>query len=128
MIRAELAPSEPPRAPAWARPAALSANIPRPRPSFSPARRCPPSIPSSDPTLLMPAPCAAAVVQNLLNRREDESALRDAVALARPGQALGPAGRVYAAFRTLCGPGDPFRPERLAGVAADLMPPLDLDR
>jgi len=29
---------------------------------------------------------------NPLNRREDESALRDAVALAKPGQALGPAG------------------------------------
>jgi Protein of unknown function (DUF1403) len=32
---------------------------------------------------------------------------------------------VYAAFRTLCGSGDPFRPERLAAVAADLQAPLD---
>ena len=67
------------------------------------------------------------MVQNLLNRREDEAALRDAVALARPGQD-GPAGRVYSAFRTLCGPGDPFRAERLAAVATDLMTPLDLER
>ena len=71
---------------------------------------------------------AAAVAQNLLNRREDEAALRDAVALAKPGQDLGPSGKVYAAFRTLCGPGDPFRPKRLAAVAADLQAPLDLDR
>ncbi len=65
------------------------------------------------------------MAQNLVNRREDEAALRDAVALMRPGEALGPAGRVYAAFRTLCGQGDPFRPERLAAVAADLQAPLD---
>jgi hypothetical protein len=71
---------------------------------------------------------AAAVAQNLLNRGEDETALRDAVALARPGQELGPAGRVYAAFRALVGPGDPRRPERLAAVAADLMAPLDPNR
>ena len=68
------------------------------------------------------------MAQNLLNRREDEAALRDAVALAKPGQDLGPAGKVYAAFRTLCGSGDPFRPKRLAAVAADLQAPLDLDR
>ena len=68
------------------------------------------------------------MAQNLLKRREDEAALRDAVALAKPGQDLGPAGRVYAAFRTLCGPGDPFRPGRLAAVAADLMTPLDEER
>ena len=68
---------------------------------------------------------AAAVVQNLLKRREDEAALRDAIALARPGQELGPAGRVYAAFRTLADRGDPFRPERLAAVAADLQAPFD---
>ncbi len=68
---------------------------------------------------------AAAASQNLLNRREDEAALRDAVALARHGQDLGPAGRVYSAFRTLCGPGDPFRPERLSAVAPDLQAPID---
>ena len=65
------------------------------------------------------------MAQNLLNRREDEAALRDAIALAKPGQELGPAGRVYAAFRTLCSPDDPFRPERLSAVAADLQSPLD---
>ena len=48
------------------------------------------------------------------DRREDGAAFRDAVTLARPGQELGPAGRVYAAPRTLCGPGEPFRLERLA--------------
>ena len=48
----------------------------------------------------------------------------DAVALAKPGQELGPAGRVYAAFRTLGDRGDPFRPERLCAVAADLQSPL----
>src|SRR5271165_3475972 len=68
---------------------------------------------------------AAAVSANLLNRREDEAALRDAIALAKPGQELGPAGRVYAAFRALAGPGDLFRPERLAAAAADLQAPLD---
>ena len=60
-----------------------------------------------------------------LNRREDEAALRDAIALAKPGQELGPAGRVYSAFRTLVGPGDPLRPGRLAAVAADLQSPFD---
>jgi hypothetical protein len=66
---------------------------------------------------------AAAVAQTLLARREDSAALRDAVALARPGQALGSAGRVYAAFRALADRHDPLRPERLA--AADLQSPLD---
>ena len=70
----------------------------------------------------------AAVVQSLLNRREDEAALRDAVALARAGQDLGPAARMYDAFRTLCGPGDRFRLEGLAAVAADLQSPLDPEK
>jgi len=132
MIRAEPAPSEPPRAPAWARlsgsvrdhseaealyfaGAALAAldSVVRADPPWAGAWR-----------RRLALKCAAAAAQNLLNRREDESALRDAVALMRPGQALGPAGRVYAAFRTLCGSGDPFRPERLAAVAADLQAPL----
>ena len=65
------------------------------------------------------------MAQNLLNRREDEAALRDAVSLMRPGQALGPAGRVYSAFRALADRGDPFRSERLAAVAADPQAPLD---
>ena len=71
---------------------------------------------------------AAAVAQNLLNRREDEAALRDAIALAKPGQELGPAGRVYSAFRMLAGPGDPLRPARLSAVAADLQAPLDPEK
>ncbi len=66
------------------------------------------------------------MARNLLKRREDEAALRDAIALAKPGQDLGPAGRVYAAFRILAGPGEPFRPKRLAAVAADLQAPIDL--
>jgi hypothetical protein len=70
---------------------------------------------------------AAAAVQKLLSRREDEAALRDAVALTKPGQELGPAGRVYAAFRTLADRDDPLRPERLA-AAADPIAPLDPDR
>ena len=133
MIRVALTPFEPPRAPAWARPdgsfrenseaetlffagAALSAldSVVRSDPSWAGVWRRRLALKS-----------AAAVAQNLLNRREDESGLRDAVALARPGEALGPAGRVYSAFRTLAGPGDPFRPERLSAVAADLQAPLD---
>ena len=123
-------PSRPRLGPAGA---GLFATIPRPRPCFSLARRFPRSIPvaKSDPPWAgvwrrrLALKSAAAVAQNLLNRREDEAALRDAIALAKPGQELGPAGRVYAAFRTLSGPGDPFRPERLAAVAADLQSPLD---
>ena len=136
MIRAAPVPFEPPRAPTWARlsgsfrdhseaealyfaGAALAALdcVVRSDPPWAGAWRARLALKS-----------AAAVAQNLLNRREDEAALRDAVALAKPGQELGPAGKVYSAFRTLCGPGNPFRPERLAAVAADLMAPLDLDR
>ncbi len=133
MIRAELAPSEPLRAAAWARPggsfrenseaealyfagAALSA-------LDSAAKSDPPWAGVWRRRLALKS--AAAVAANLLNRREDEAALRDAVALARPGQEFGPAGRVYSAFRTLCGPGDPFRAKRLAAVAADLQAPID---
>jgi Protein of unknown function (DUF1403) len=136
MIRADSVSFEPPRAPAWARPsgsfrdhseaealyfagAALAAldSIARSEPPWAGAWRRRLALKS-----------AAAVAQTLLNRREDESALRDAVALARPGQDLGPAGRVYAAFRTLCSPEDPFRPERLSAVAAGLQAPLDFER
>ena len=70
---------------------------------------------------------AAAVAQNLLGRREDKAAL-PTPSRSKPGQELGPAGRVYAAFRALAGPGDPLRPERLAAVAADLQAPLDPGR
>ena len=68
------------------------------------------------------------MAQNLLNRREDEAALRGAVALAKPSQELGPAGRAYSAFRALCERGDSFRPERLTAVAADLQARLDPER
>jgi hypothetical protein len=136
MIRADSLPFEPPRAPAWARPdrnwrdfseaealfyagAALAALDPvaKSEPPWAGAWRSRLALKS-----------AAAVAQNLLARREDQSALRDAVALAKPGHALGPAGKIYAAFRTLCDPGDPLRPERLSAAAAELMAPLDPDR
>ena len=52
---------------------------------------------------------AAAVAATLMKRREDEAAIRDAFALSKPGQLLGPAGRAYAAFRALSNPGNPGR-------------------
>ena len=54
-------------------------------------------------------------------------ALRDAVALTRPGQELGPAEESTPPPNALR-PGDPFRARRLAAVAADLMTPLDVER
>jgi hypothetical protein len=136
MIRAEPFPAEPARAPVWARPsgnwrenseaealyfagAALTAldSVAKSDPPWAGAWRARLALKS-----------AAAVAQNLLGRREDEAALRDAVGLAKPGQDLGPAGKIYAAFRTLCGPGDLLRPEGLAAVAADLQSPLDTER
>ena len=133
VIRAEPVPFEPPRAPAWARPSgSFRENSEADAVYFAGAALSTlDSVVRSDPAWAgvwrrrLALESAAAVAQNLLNRREDEAALRDAVALMRPGQALGPAGRVYAAFRTLCGQGDPFRPERLGAVAADLQAPLD---
>src|SRR5277367_1599664 len=136
MIRAEHVPFEPPRAPAWARlsgsfgghseaealffaGAALSA-------LDSGFRSDPPWAGVWRRRLALKS--AAAVAANLLNRREDEAALRDAIALARPGQELGPAGRVYSAFRVLADRGDPFRPERLAAAAADLQAPFDSEK
>ena len=136
MIRAEPHALDLPRAPVWARPggnlreiseaealffagAALSAldSVAKTEPPWAGAWRARLALKS-----------AAAVAQTLLNRREDEAALRDAIALAKPGQDLGPAGKAYSAFRTLSGPGEPFHPARLAAVAADLQAPLDLDR
>jgi len=136
MIRAEPAPFEPPRAPAWARPGGSFREHSEAEALFfaGAALSSLDSLVRSDPPWAgvwrrrLALKSAAAVVQHLLNRREDEAALRDAVALARPGQELGPAGRVYAAFRILAGPGDCFRPERLAAVAADLQAPLDGER
>jgi len=133
MIRAELAPSEPLRAPAWARlSGSFRENSEGDALFFAGAALSGlDSVAKSDPSWAglwrrrLALKSAAAVTANLLNRREDEAALRDAIALAKPGQDLGPAGRVYAAFRSLCGPGDPFRPERLGAIAADLQSPLD---
>jgi hypothetical protein len=136
MIRPDSVSFEPPRAPAWARPGENSRGISEVEALYfaGAALAALDSVAKSDPPWAgawrrrLALKNAVAVTANLLNRREDESALRDAVALARPGPALGPAGRVYSAFRTLCGPGDPFRPERLSAVAADLQAPLDPER
>src|SRR5208283_1951972 len=136
MIRVEPVALEPPRAPAWARPSGSFRDHSEAEALYfaGAALSALDSVAKSDLPWAavfrrrLALKSAAAVAQNLLHRREDEAALRDAVALGKPGQALGPAGRVYAAFRTLCGPGDPFRPERLAAVAAELQSPLDPDR
>ena len=132
MIRAELAPLELPPAPAWARPGgSFRENSEGDALYFAGAALAAlDSVAKSDPPWAgvwrrrLALKSAAAVAQNLLNRREDEAALRDAVALGKPGQELGPGGRVYSAFRTLAGPGDPLRPARLAAVAADLQAPF----
>src|SRR5271157_5008000 len=136
MIRGEPVPFELPRAPAWACPGGSFRDHSEADALYfaGAALAALDSVVRSDPPWAgvwrrrLALKSAAAVVSNLLNRREDEPALRDAVALAKPGQDFGPAGRVYAAFRTLCGPGDPFRPERLAAVAADLQAPLGPER
>jgi hypothetical protein len=133
MIRGEPVPFEPPRAPAWARLSGSFGGHSEAEALFftgaalstldSGFRSDPPWAGVWRRRLALKS--ATAVAQNLLNRREDEAALRDAIALAKPGQELGPAGRVYAAFRMLSSPDDPFRPERLSAVAADLQSPLD---
>ena len=136
MIRAEPVAFEPPRAPAWARPSGSFREISEAEALFfaGAALAALDSVAKSDPAWAgvwrrrLALKSAAAVAQNLLNRREDEAALRDAVALARPGQDLGPAGRVYSAFRVLAGPRDPFGPKRLSAVAADLQAPFDLGK
>ena len=118
MIRAEPAPSEPPRAPAWARLSGSFRDNSEADALFfaGAALSTLDSVAKSDPPWAgvwrrrLALKSAAAVAQNLLNRREDEAALRDAIALARPGQELGPAGRVYAAFRTLAVPAILFAP------------------
>src|SRR5271157_5965167 len=136
MIRAEPVPFEPPRPPAWAR---LSGSFRDHSEADAlyfagAALAALDSVVRSDPPWAgvwrrrLALKSAAAVVRNLLNRREDEAALRDAIALARPGEALGPAGRVYAAFRILAGPGGLLRPGRLSAVAADLQTPLDREK
>jgi hypothetical protein len=136
VIRAEPILFEPPRAPPWARPGGSWRDVSEAEALFfagaalsaldSVARADPPWAGAWRARLALKS--AAAVVQNLLNRRENEAALRDAVAFHRLGQELGPGGRVYAAFRTLADRGDPLRPERLAAVAADLQAPLGPER
>jgi hypothetical protein len=136
VIRAGPTPFEPPRAPAWARPDANFRDVSEAEALYfaGAALAALDPVARSDPPYAgawrrrMALKSAAAVSQCLLNRREDDSALRDAVALTKPGQELGPAGKVYSAFRALCDRGDPFRPERLAAVAADLQSPLDTER
>ena len=133
MIRAELTPSEPLRAPGWARPGGSFRDNSEAEALYfaGAALAALDSVAKSDPPWAgvwrrrLALKNATAVAQNLLHRREDEAALRDAIALGKPGQDLGPAGRVYSAFRTLAGPGDPLRPARLAAVAADLQAPFD---
>jgi hypothetical protein len=133
MIRAELTPSEPLRAPAWARPGGSFRDNSEADALFfaGAALSALDSVAKSDPPWAgvwrrrLALKSAAAVAQNLLKRREDEAALRDAVALGKPGEDLGPAGRVYSAFRTLAGPGDPLRPERLSAAGTDLQAPFD---
>ena len=133
MIRADLVPSEPLRAPAWARLSGSFREHSEAEALFfaGAALAALDSVAKSDPPWAgvwrrrLALKSAAAVAQNLLKRREDEAALRDAIALGKPGQELGPAGRVYAAFRMLARPGDALRPARLSAVAADLQAPLD---
>ena len=126
-------PLELPRAPAWARPSGSVREHSEAEALYfaGAALAAVDSVVRSDPPWAgvwrrrLALKSAAAAVANLLNRREDEAALRDAIALGKPGQELGPAGRVYAVFRTLADRGESFRPERLAAVAADLQSPLD---
>ncbi len=135
VIRVQPVPSEPLRAPKWARPGGSFRDHSEGEALFfaGAALAALDSVAKSDPPWAgvfrrrLALKSAAAVASNLLNRREDEAALRDAVGLAKSGQDLGPAG-VYSAFRTLCSPGEPFRPARLSTVAADLQAPLDPEK
>jgi len=61
---------------------------------------------------------AAAAGVRLIGRREDEAALRDALALRRPADDPGPAGRALVAWRALSERSDPLSAERVGGVAA----------
>ena len=132
MICAETVPLEPPRAPSWARPGGSFRDLSEAEALFfaGAALSALDLVAKSEPPWAgvfrrrLALKSAVAVAQNLLNRREDEAALRDAVALAKPGQDLGPAGRVYSAFRTLVGHGSAFRPGRLVVLAADLQSPI----
>jgi len=136
MIRVDPIPFEPPRAPAWARPSGSFRDHSEAEALYfaGTALAALDSVAKSEPPWAgvwrrrLALKSAVAVTANLLARREDEAALRDAVALGKPGQELGPAGRVYAAFRILAGPGGLLRPGRLSAVAADLQTPLDREK
>lgn len=67
---------------------------------------------------------AAAASLRAMGKREDEAALRDAWGLRRPGDDPGPAGRVYAAWRSLCGPADPLTEPTLVAAAEGFGAPL----
>ncbi len=104
MIRAEPILPDLPRPPAWARPERNLREISEAEALFfaGAALAALDSVAKSDPPWAgawrarLALKSAAAVAQTLLKRHEDGAALRDAVALAKPGQDLGPAGRVYA--------------------------------
>src|SRR5208337_1459573 len=114
MIRVDLPPYEPLSAPAWARPSgSFRDNSEAEALYFAGA-----ALSALDSVVRSDPPWAGVWRRRLALKCA--AAVRDAVALARPGQELGPAGRVYSAFRALADRGDPFRPERLAAVAADL--------
>ena len=122
MIRVDPTPFIPPRAPAWARPERNLREISEGEALFfaGAALSAVDSVARADPPWAgvwrarLALKSAAAVAQTLLKRHEDGTALRDAVALAKPGQDLGPAGRVYAL------------PDE-ASLLADLAGVLDLD-
>ncbi|MBZ9856407.1 DUF1403 family protein [Mesorhizobium sp. CA13] len=65
---------------------------------------------------------AAAVTAKQAGRVEDEAALRDAVLLTRPGDDVGPAGRMLLAWRWLAArpAEDPLTEKNLAAVLEDL--------
>jgi hypothetical protein len=69
---------------------------------------------------------AAAASTRLLGRAEEESALRDALCLRRPGDDPGPAGRLLVAWRLLAGRPDlVFTIETAETIARDLGLPPD---
>jgi hypothetical protein len=61
---------------------------------------------------------AAAASLRLIGRREDQSQLRDAQLLRRPGDDPGPAGRVLLAWRQLVGRSPDVSPDAIARAAA----------
>ena len=104
MIRLDPVPFPPARAPSWARPSGSLRDLSEAEALFfaGAALSALDSVAKSEPPWAgawrarLALKSAAAVAQTLLKRHEDGAALRDAVALAKPGQDLGPAGRVYA--------------------------------